>query len=188
MRTLALLVLAAALPASAQSPLAELQAAAGAQGGIDIIITPPGRGGRLPGRAPGARGSAGREAAAAFCGEADFDSDERECMAVVSRSDYFDLEAVAACRRVNFSSEYPGCAAAIADKTYLRAEVDLCGRESFGSGIISCFQRSGRPWRGGRDGDAYIRRQLRRVQQLLREGRYREADRALDDVINSLEP
>jgi hypothetical protein len=185
---LALLALVLAVPASASSPLAELRSAAGAQGGIDIISTPPGRGGRAPGRAPGARGSAGREAAAAFCGEADFDSDKRECMAVVSRSDYFDVEAVNACRRVNFSSEHPGCAAAIADKTFLRAEVDLCGRESFGSGIISCFQRSGRPWRGGRDGDAYIRRQLLRVKRLMQEQRYREAERALDDVIISLEP
>lgn len=183
---LTLLALALALPASAQSPLAELNTAAHAAG-IDIIITPPGRG-RLPGRAPGARGDAGREAAAQYCANAGFSSDRRECMAVVGASDYFDIEAVNACRRVNFSSEYPGCARAIANKTFLRAEVDFCGNETFGSGIISCFRAAGRPWNGGREGDAYIRRQLRRVQMLLQQQRYLEAERALDDVINSLEP
>lgn len=190
MRTLVLLAAAlVALPAAA-SPLAELQAAAGAQGGIDIIITPPSRG--VPPRQGRPRRDRagferGREAAASYCASAAFDSDKRECMAVVSRSDYFDLEAVNACRKVSFSSEVPGCAQAIANKTFLRAEVDVCGEESFGSGIISCFQRSGRPWNGGRDGDAYVKRQLRRVQRLMQDGRYREAERALEDVIDSLD-
>jgi hypothetical protein len=186
MRTLALLVLAAAIPASAQSPLAQLNGAAQANG-IDIIITPPGRGGQDRGRGPGSRADAGREAAADFCAGASFDSDRRECMAVVSSAYHFDVEAVAACRNVNFSSEYPGCVRAIANKSFLRAEVDQCGRESFGSSIISCFQRSGRPSRRGREGDAYLKRQLRRVQRLMQDGNYREAERALADVINSLD-
>ncbi|MDX6771033.1 MAG: hypothetical protein SF051_15995 [Elusimicrobiota bacterium] len=186
--TAPLAVLLLAAPVLAEGPLAQLQAAAA---GVAVerapVQAPVGRPVDQPGRRRHPGGDDGRETAAAACADADFDSDRRECMQVVGRAYYFDAAAVAVCRRVNFSSEVPACIAAIADKTFLRAETESCARESFGSGIVSCFQQSGRSTERGRDGDARLRRQLRRVQQLLRDGRYREAERELDDLIGALE-
>lgn len=191
MRRFAALLAAAllALPAAAQSPLAQLQSAAGAAGAdVDIIIrVPQGRPAVRPGhrRHPGR--DDGRELAASACAAAAFESDRRKCLDVVRDAYYFDAAAVNVCRKVSFSSEVPACAAAIADKTFLRAETEACGRESFGSGIIKCFATSGRSTERGRDGDAYTKRQLRRIRDLLRDGRARDAERELDELIDSLE-
>lgn len=176
-----LLLLAAS--AGAQNPLAELRAAAGPAGANPVVTVPRGRpagpGGR---RHPGA----GREEAAQFCSQAAFSSDRDACIRTVSAADYFDVAAVAVCRKVNFSGEVPKCAAAIADKSYLRAEIELCGKESFGSGVISCFQNAGRPSRGG-GGDAYTVRQLRRIARRLRDGYVREALFELEELIDALD-
>lgn len=176
------------LPAAAEGPLAQLQAAAGVA--ADHAVTRPPL--APPVGRPGPRRQTGRddgrELAASACAEADFDSDRQACMRVVGAAYYFQAAAVTVCRQVNFSGEMPGCIAAIADKTFLRAETELCGRESFGSGIIACFQRSGRSTGRGRDDDAYVRRQLWRLRSLMRDGRYRDVERELDELIDALEP
>ncbi len=189
MRLAALAALFLALPASAESPLlAQLQAAAGADG-VAVRQAPlaPPRPAARPGQRRHPGRDDGRELAASACASAAFDSDRQACMRVVSAAYYFDAAAVAVCRQVNFSGEMPGCIGAIADKTFLRAETEQCGRESFGSNIIACFQRSGRSTERGRDDDAYVRRQLWRLRSLMRDGRYREAERELDELIDSLE-
>jgi len=178
----AILVFSAAV-ASAQNPLAELRAAAGAAGANVIVTVPQGRpAGPVGRRRPGT----GREEAAQYCSQAAFSSDRDACIRAVSAADYFDTTAIAVCRKVSFSGEVPKCAAAIADKAYLRAEIDLCGKESFGSGIISCFQNAGRPTRGG-GGDAYTVRQLRRIARRLRDGYVREALFELEELIDTLD-
>ncbi len=185
MNRLAAVLLFSAVTAGAQSPLAELRAAAGAAGAAKVVTVPPARsvgpGGRhRPGQ------DDGRENAASACLSAAFDSDRQACMRTVSAAYYFDAGAVAVCRKVSFSSEMPRCITAIADKAYLRAETELCGK-SFSSGIIACFQNAGRPERGGRDGDAYTVRQLRRIARRLREGDIYGAQRELDELIDSLD-
>jgi len=92
-------------------------------------------------------GGAGREEAAAACGRAAFDSDRRDCVQVVSRSYFFDRGAIGVCSALSFSSSYPACFRAIADKEYLQEVVNVCARESFDDGKISCLQSSGAPWR-----------------------------------------
>lgn len=189
MRSLALLSTLLAATASAQpGALSQLREIAPADAEV-VIRVPLGRpqgpvNHALPRRLQGR--DDGREAAAQFCGTAAFDSDKQECLRVVTRSYYFEAKALSVCRKVNFSGEVPGCVSAIADKTFLQAEADLCNLEHFGSGIISCFQSSGRPTRGG-GGDGYTRRQLRRIRSLMRDGRYRDAERELDELIDSLE-
>lgn len=184
----ALSALLLALPAAANAPLAQLQTAAAAAGtDVDVIIRLPGGRPARPANRRHPGGDDGRELAASACASAAFDSDRQKCMRTVSAAYYFDGNAVNVCRKVSFSSEVPECIDAIADKTYLRAESENCARESFGSGIIRCFRESGRSTERGRGDDAYMRRQLRRVRALMRDGRYREAERELDELIGSLE-
>ncbi len=153
-RLSALAALLVAVSATA-NPLAELKAAAAAGKDAPAVRVPHARPSpKHPGH------DDGRETAAQACSQAAFDSDRQECIRIVSQARWFDVNAVGVCRRVNFSSEVPQCIGSIANKSYLRAETDLCAKESFGSGIVRCLQNSGRPARDGGRGDAYTVRQL----------------------------
>jgi hypothetical protein len=176
------LLLALALPASAQTTLGELRAAAGAAAEAPSLQLPRGRV-VLPPRLAGH--DDGRELAAQACQSAQFDTYKEECLRIVVAAYYFDAKAVTVCRNVGFSSDLPPCMAAIADKTYLSVEADACAREHFGSDIAACFTRAGRPMRGG--GDGYTKRELRRISRLLQAGQTAQAQRELDELIDSLD-
>lgn len=138
-----------------------------------------------------ARGD-GREEAARACGNADFDSHRNECMAVVSRSNYFEISAVRVCSGLDFSSALAGCMGAIADKEYLDAEAESCAKSDFDSRKVECLKTAGRSWRGrrgggGRRADSQIVRSLRRIQDDIHRGNYVSALAELARLIETVE-
>ncbi len=88
----------------------------------------------------------GRQEAAAACEKASFQSDRRECLAIVAKSRHFDINAANLCGELDFSGEIKNCVAAIADKTYLWVEIRECSKSSIDSTVVNCLQKKGLPY------------------------------------------
>lgn len=143
---LGLLTLAAA--ASAQTPaLSQLRAWAGPEAAAAAVAVAAPRSVeyRPVGRPMTALWDDGRDQAAALCGRLPFDSDKNSCLQQVSRARYIERGAAEVCAKLSFNDSIPDCLSAIADKAYLRAETDVCGRESFDDDKVQCLRNGGRP-------------------------------------------
>ena len=190
--TMALAVLALATASSAQvTAVSQLAREAGVD--TRTIAQFPRQGDWRRPEAPRRGNEAGREKAIRSCMKASFDSDKQSCAKAANAAEFFDPAAAEACGTMSFGSNIAPCLQAIADKTYIPGEIDLCRGNSFDSGKIDCFRGAGRRYaerpRYERRPDmySYILRQLRQVRSDIERGNILGAISGLSELISFIE-
>lgn len=137
----------------------------------------------LPRRPPvGNAFEEGHAAAVTACMSAWPDQYKNSCLQVANQNTYFQPDAAQTCGKEDFAQNIGACLSAIANKTYIPAEVSGCGNSWPDNAKVSCYQSAGRPYLGGLPGqerprwerrpdlDSFLLNKLRDIRSDLERG------------------